>query len=147
MKKLLCLVLGIIMTCTVLVGCTSSKGMKDGTYKAEFDAADDHGWTDYVEITVSGEKITAVDYDAVDAEGKKKNGNEWYDNAMKDAGSKTWPSDFMPKLEEELVTAQDIDKVDAVAGATDSSNAFKKLVKELAKSMSKGDTATVKVKR
>lgn len=144
MKKFLCLVVALTMVSCVFVGC-AEKGMKDGTYKAEYSAADDHGWTDYVEITVADGKITAVDYDSVDAEGKKKNGNEWYDNAMKDAGSPTWPSDFMPKLEQSLIDNQDIDKVDTIAGATASSDSFRKLVKELSKNMSKGDTTTVKV--
>lgn len=146
MKKILCLVLALTLVGAMFVGC-SSKGMKDGTYKAEFSDADGHGWTDYVEVTVSGEKITAVDFDSVNAEGAKKSADEAYNAMMKDAESPTWPSDFFPKLEQSLIDNQDIEKVDAVAGATDSSNAFKKLVKELSKNMSKGDTTTVKVTR
>lgn len=144
MKKILSLVLALTLAGAMFVGC-SPKGMKDGTYKAEMAKADDHGWTDFVEITVSGEKITAVDFDSVDAEGKKKNGNESYDKVMKDTGSKTWPSDFMPKLEKDLIDKQNVEKVDTIAGATVSSDSFKKLVKALSKNMAKGDTKTVKV--
>ncbi|MEG0691616.1 MAG: FMN-binding protein [Oscillospiraceae bacterium] len=146
MKKFLCLTVAVALAGAMFVGC-SSKGMKDGTYKAEFSTADSHGWTDYVEVTVSGEKITAVDFDSVNAEGLKKSADEAYNKMMKDTGSATWPSDFFPKLEENLIKAQGADKVDAVAGATDSSNSLKKLAKELEKNISKGDTATVKVAR
>lgn len=147
MKRLFCLMLATALIASMFVGCSASKTMKDGTYRAEYETADDHGWTDYVEVTVASGKISAVDYDAFDKDDQRKNGNEWYDTAMKDAGSKTWPSDFMPKLEEQLVEKQDVSKIDGVTGATDSTNSFKKLVKELTSSMSKGETATVKVKR
>ncbi len=146
MKKILCLVLALTLVGAMFVGCTS-KGMKDGTYKAEFSTFDDHNWKDFVELTVSGGKITEVNFDSVNKEGTLKNGDEAYDKAMKDAGFATWPSDFFPKLEKQLLDTQDVEKVDVVAGATHTSDALKVLVKELSKNMSKGDTATVKVER
>ena len=146
MKKILYLLITLTLTGMLLISCTP-KSMKDGTYKAEFSTADSHGWTDYVEITVSGEKITKVDYDSLNAEGKRKSEDTNYNQMMKDAGSSTWPSVFYPKLEDNLIKAQKPSDIDIVAGATDSSNALKKLVEELEKNMSKGETKTLKVSR
>lgn len=146
MKKIATLILAGILSMTMLVGCTS-KSMKDGTYKAEFSTPDDHGWTEYVEITVKGEKITEVNFDGKNADGAKKSEDAAYEQAMKDAGSATWPKDFYSKLATSLVDKQDISKIDKVAGATTSSDDFIKLVKALSNKMSKGDTATEMVTR
>lgn len=137
-KKFTVIVMAIVL-CFAFTGCASSDTLKDGTYKSQYSAPDSHGWTDYVEITVSSGKITKVNYDAL-KDGLKKSEDKDYQTAMKDGGSKTWPSDFYPKLSSQLVDKQDIDKVDVVAGATTSSNDFKKLVKALSKNMSEGKT-------
>lgn len=147
MKKIISITLSVILAGMAFVGCTpSNNAMKDGTYRAEMSEADSHGWTDFVEITVSGEKITAVDYDSLDADGNRKSESPDYDEAMKGAGSTTYPSKFMPELEAALVEKQDATKVDAIAGATQSSDSFKLLVKELKGNMSSGKTDVVKVK-
>lgn len=146
-KKTFGFSLFIALSLLIFVGCTSSSSgeLKDGSYTAEFKDADSHGWIEFVELKVENEKIIEVNFDAKDAAGQLKSESAEYKDAMINAGSKTWPSDFYPKLEDSLIDAQDIDKVDAVAGATQSSDAFKKLVKELSKNMSKGDTSTLKV--
>lgn len=148
LKRIFVLALTVITALAVFTGCTpSTKTMKDGTYRAEFTEADSHGWTDYVVVTVSGEKITQVEYDSLDADGKKKSLDTNYEETMKGAGSSTWPSKFMPELAEQLKTKQDIEAVDDIAGATESSSAFKKLVKALKPKMEKGETGTTKVTR
>jgi major membrane immunogen (membrane-anchored lipoprotein) len=56
--------------------------------------------------------------------------------------SKTYPGKYIPELQQSLLDKQDISSIDAIAGATTSSNDFKALVgfalDEMAK---KGDTA------
>lgn len=54
-------------------------------------------------------------------------------------------SEFYPALEKSLVEKQDGSKIDAVAGATTSSDSMKKLYQALIANMKKGDTAEVKV--
>lgn len=146
MKKVISIAVAFVIIATMLIGCTStSTAKKDGTYKAEFSAADDNGWTDYVEVTVTGDKITNVVYDSL-KDGKKKSEDQDYEETMKKvSGDKTWPSDFYSKLTAQLLEKQNIDEVDTVAGATNSSDDFKTLVKALSKNMQKGKTETVKV--
>jgi len=54
-KKVIALFGSVILTAGMLVGC-GSKGMKDGSYNAEFDTFDDHGWKGQVTITVADGK-------------------------------------------------------------------------------------------
>lgn len=146
MKKVTTICITFVLLVVLFVGCVSSKELKDGSYKAEFESADDHGWTEFVEITVTNSKITDVNFDAKNQNGDLKSKDPDYKEAMEGAGLKTWPSDFYPKLSAKLIETQDIEKVDAIAGATNSSNAFKKLVKSLTKNMTSGKTEVVKVK-
>lgn len=148
MKKTLIAMLSLCLVAMLFVACDNAAdtaSFKDGTYKAAYAKADDHGWTDYLEVTVADGKITEVDYDSLNADGAKKSENDEYNNAMKNAGGKTWPSDFFPKLEKALIEKQNAENVDAVAGATSSSDSMKKLYKALIPNMQKGDTAEVKV--
>ncbi len=147
MKKIMSISLAAILIAVLFVGCASSKAMKDGSYKAEFAEPDDHGWTEFVEVTVTNAKITDVNFDARNEKGDLKSKDPDYKTAMEGAGFKTWPSDFYPKLSAQLIEKQDINQVDSIAGATNSSDSFKKLVKELSKNFSSGKTDLVKVKQ
>ncbi len=144
MKKTFAIIAAAVMCAAVLSGC--SAGMKDGTYKAEYKSYDDHGWKDYVSITVSGGKITAVDYDSLNEAGEKKSADTAYREQMEPV-SKTYPEKFSKELEDQLVDKQDVKKVDAVAGATTSSNAFKILATEALSAAKSGKTDTVTVER
>jgi len=148
LKKIISIAVAFVIIATMFVGCVStSAAKKDGTYRAEFSAADDHGWTEYVEITVAGDKITNVVYDSLN-DGKKKSEDKDYEKTMKNvSGGKTWPADFYSKLTAQLLEKQNIDEVDTVAGATTSSDDFKTLVKSLSKNMQNGKTETVKVEK
>lgn len=144
MKKTFAIIAAAVMCAAILSGC--SAGMKDGTYKAEYKSYDDHGWKDYVSITVSGGKITAVDYDSLNEAGEKKSADTAYREQMEPV-SKTYPEKFSKELEDQLVDKQDVKKVDAVAGATTSSNAFKILATEALSAAKSGKTDTVTVER
>jgi len=145
-KKILCLITTLILSAALLASC-SSASYKDGTYRAEYDSFDDHGWKDYVELTVQNGSITSVDFDSVNEDGAKKSEDESYRESMEPV-SGTYPAKFFPELEDALVEQQDIEKVDAVAGATNSSDSFKDLVKRLLKkNAAKGNTETLVVER
>lgn len=148
MKKTLSVLFSLCLCAAMFSGCSNNAdtaSFKDGTYKAVYAQADDHGWTEYLTVTVSDGKITSADFDAQNENGDKKSENTEYNDAMKNAGSKTWPSEFYPALEKSLVEKQDGNKIDAVAGATTSSDSMKKLYQALVANMKKGDTAEVKV--
>lgn len=148
MKKKISVLL-LLCLCATIFACCNNKAdtasFQDGTYKAIYAQADDHGWTEYLTVTVSGGKITSADFDALNEDGARKSENTEYNEIMKNAGSGTWPSEFYPALEKSLIEKQDGAKIDAVAGATVSSDSMKKLYQALVPNMKKGDTAEVKV--
>lgn len=141
MKKIAAAVLAALLFALPLAGCSSP--MKDGAYRAEYKDYDDHGWKDYVEVTVSDGKITGVDYDSIDAQGGLKSADAEY-RATMETVTGTYPEKYMKELEDRLLEKQDAKKVDAVTGATTSTDSFKLLASEIiAKGIKKGDTATI----
>ena len=134
-----------LLAALLLSSCQGSDTYKDGTYRTQFKEPDDHGWTEYVEVTVSGGKFTAVEFDAMNEDGEKKTQDEEYKEAYTGAGYQTYPADYTQKLEDSLLQKQDANNVEMVAGATKSSNSFKELVKALESRMKKGDTSTLLV--
>ena len=138
MKKLIAIFAALLAIALPLTACGSSDGYKDGSYRAEGSAADDHGWKPYLVVTVDGGAITAVEYDYVNGDGLKKSEDEDYKNNMLTYGGTTYPAEFTQKIEEGYVAAQKGADVDTVAGATTSTTNFKKLAAELEKSMAKG---------
>ena len=108
MKKTLAIAIAMLAVMGTMASCggnADNEAYKDGSYRAEAKDFDDHGWKEYINVTVK------------DTE----------------------------KLEKSLVEKQDASKVDTVAGATNSTNSFKQMMKELEKNMKKGDTNTVTV--
>jgi major membrane immunogen (membrane-anchored lipoprotein) len=101
-------------------------GFKDGVYKATQDKADQYGWKGFVEITIKDGKIATVTFD-YDNNGALKSKDEAY-KAQMEPVSKTYPEKAFGELQAALVAKQDIATVEAVAGATMSSNEFKALV-------------------
>ena len=144
MKKAMITLLAI-STALLLNSCQGSDTYQDGTYRAQFKDPDEHGWTEYVVVTVSGGKFTAVEFDAFNENGDKKTEDEEYKEAYTGAGYQTYPADYTQKLEDSLLKKQNPDDVDMVAGATNSSTSFKELVKALESNMKKGDTSTLTV--
>lgn len=149
--KVVSIVLGLTVALGVLAGCSSKSPEKqtttppssttpasttpaassskyvDGTYKVEFDSYDAHNYKGQLELTVKDGKITDVKYDEVMKDGTLKSKDEKYKTQM-EAGSKTYPEKAYTELKQQLLTKQSA-TIDAVAGATASSNNFKALVK------------------
>ena len=69
MKKLVSLAVALVLALSLVAcGSSDSSAYKDGTYRAE--AADyENGYKPYVELTISGGKITAVDFDCISQDG------------------------------------------------------------------------------
>ncbi|WP_069650687.1 FMN-binding protein [Caloranaerobacter ferrireducens] len=132
MKRISYIIIFTIITMLVITGCNSvtDKNMsyKDGTYKAS-DDYDKYGWKAEISITYEDGKIVDVVFNEVNKEGQNKNEDKEYAEKMKEASGIT-PEDVKIKLEKELISKQDVDKVDVVTGATYTSERFKKLAKK-----------------
>ena len=132
MKKFMAMAVAACCALLVFVGCGSS--YKDGAYKAQYKDADEHGWTEFVEVTVKDGKVT---------DGKLKSQDAEYKSYMEATG--TWPEKFYGDIAEQYKEKQSAEKMDAVAGATNSSDSFKVLMTELEQSMKEGNTDTITV--
>lgn len=104
----------------------AANGFKDGSYKAAQDKADDYGWKGQIAIEVKDGKIGTVDFDYVNKDNKLKSEDQGYIKAMEDK-TKVNLANAMVELEKALVSSQDAAAVNAVTGATASSNDFKGL--------------------
>ncbi|MDD3428640.1 MAG: FMN-binding protein [Oscillospiraceae bacterium] len=140
MKKLLVIAMVAVLALS-LVACGGSK-IVDGTYRAELsDAAAEaaHGWKDYMVVTYAGGKITDVDYDST------KDGALKSEQTAETYPMDPHPSTWLPTLEENIKKAGTADKIDAVAGATNTSETAKKLMAAIEKAAAEGNTTTVVV--
>lgn len=132
MKKILSLVLIIAMVMTIAIGCSNDKSkFEDGVFSAEGEL-DENGWKPKITIKVEDGKIEDVDYDEIDDQGLLKSEDEEYSETMESVSGIT-PKDAYEQLEKALKSSQDVDKIDAVAGATGSSEQFKSVAKEALK--------------
>jgi len=151
MKKLLTVVLAVLLIVTLVAGCGQSKkqepappqqqqgsqnenkneavSYKDGVYYAENADFDDHGWKAIVTVIVEGGKITNVFFDEINESGGLKSFDVGYAANMKDKAGTT-PLNAYTNLQQSLVSKQNPDGVDAVTGATHSSDTFKELAKK-----------------
>ncbi|MGG7142170.1 FMN-binding protein [Clostridium nigeriense] len=132
-KKVISLLAVAALATTIFVGCGNKEeaqeaGLKDGTY-TKTSAKDDKGYTASIEIEVKDGKIATVKYDEVAEDGTSKLNNEEYNTNMKNVSGSN-PIEAFPALEKALVEKQDVASVDAVTGATSTSDKFKSLAEE-----------------
>ena len=139
MKKIIALSMVLVLALCAFAGCGAK--MTDGEYRAEFSEGDDHGWKDYVVVTVADGKIASVEFDSANEEGQKKTESDWYKEAMEPVAG-TYPGKFFPELEEQYMEKQDSSKMDAIAGATMSSDSVKVLLAEAEKQIKEGKPGT-----
>ncbi len=95
----------------------------DGTYSAEYDALDSHGWMAFIEITLAGDTITAADFDYYDVDMNRKSEDADYNETMLGIAG-TNPEAFCPGLEATIMSATirpRLEGVDTWTGATHSS--------------------------
>lgn len=119
----------------------------DGVYKVSGDAFDEHGWKPQLDLEIKDHTIAAVQFDYVNEAGKLKTEDAGYQASMEPV-SGTYPAKYTEELEKQLIEKQQIGSVDAVSGATTSSNNFMVLVEHALDELAEvGDTtpATVKI--
>lgn len=148
-NKLMTLAIAGVMTLSVLSGCgkkeepttpvvtppvveTPAPEKTITPYTASAADFDERGWKAQLTVTYEGDKITKVEYDEVNKDGKKKSEDEAYAKMMKDV-TKVSPAEAYTILTE---TALKDGSIATVAGATTATTSFKTLF-EQAKAMKK----------
>lgn len=131
MKKLL-LLFFILSSITVL-----ASQYKDGVYYVVASKGT-WGWKPFTQITVKNGKITEVITDRINSKGELASKDESYNSSMLKK-NKTNPKDYSDKLPKNYYKANgNIDKIDGIAGATDTVNEFKVMMKFLIDKAEKG---------
>ena len=163
-KKLLALICASVLAIGALTACSSNEapaetpattapaeeeattteaeeatGLTDGTYRAEYDKEDSRGWKAFVEVTVEGGQMTTVNFDYINADGAFKSEDADYNAKMKDVTG-TNPAEFKVALADSLIATQNPAEVDAVTGATSSSDEFITFTTALMEQMQAGNT-------
>lgn len=107
----------------------------DGIYKATSSVKDDWGGSAEVEIVVKDGRITSCVFTSYDADGKLKDGDYGkIDGVIKNMGLYKIAQNAVSqsnKYGEMLIKSQDIEKLDALSGATVSFTLFKDAVKQV----------------
>ncbi|MGX7031228.1 extracellular electron transfer flavoprotein PplA [Vagococcus zengguangii] len=116
--------------------------LQDGTYKLE-EKNESNGYRTVFSIDVKDGKITASNFDYLDADGNSKKDNKEYNDNMK-AKSGVGPSEFIPALNEALVASQSAG-VEVVTGATHSSHSFINYAQQLIQAAQAGNTETIEI--
>lgn len=129
---------------TTTIEVNPNAPLQDGEYSLKELNGDKHGWSTFINMTVEGGKITAVDWDYVNSEGTLKSEDEGYQEAMADKVG-IGPKEFTPQLADALVAAQNASDVEVVTGATSSSYKFKMYAAQLIHAAQQGDTTTIEV--
>lgn len=133
MKKVLTLAVVAVLALS-LVACGGGK-IKDGTYTAE-NKNPANGWADTLSLTYKDGVVVEAKYDAKGEDGSLKSETP-DENYPMDPVLSVW----MPQLNENIAKAGSADKIEAIAGATSSSNAAKALYAEVEKKAKAGDTS------
>ena len=103
--------------------------LQDGGYSIQGEA-DEHGWTPEMSIVVSEGKISEVNFDYKNAEGKLKSEDEEYNKSMEEKSGIS-NNEAVEQLVKSLVDNQDVAKVDVVSGATSTSETFTSMANQL----------------
>jgi major membrane immunogen (membrane-anchored lipoprotein) len=133
---------------TAFVEQTCITAFFDGTYRAEFDGFDSHGWKGFLQFDMNDDDISNVDFDEIDADGLRKSEDQEYNETMI-SHVETNPELFMPQIESQVAEATicagyDHYQVDIVTGATYSSTIASLLFeKVMLLAVKAGNTETV----
>lgn len=117
--------------------------LQDGTFTLE-EKNENNGYKATFSIVVKDGKIVESKYDNVNAEGKSKVDDEEYQKMMKDKAG-VGPVEFIPELNESLVSAQSADGVEVVTGATHSTASFKNYAQQLIQASQAGNKDKIEI--
>lgn len=111
---------------------------EDGVYFATYSHVDSHGWQPFLEIEIEDGEIAEANFDYAAPDGTLKSQDRDYRQRM-EAAAGTHPALFSAELESRLMENQSV-PVEAVSGATSSSEWFNELAAELVAKAETGDT-------
>lgn len=97
-------------------------GLKDGIYKGA-SPDDDYGYRHEVTFEMKGGKMISIDYDEIHKDGHAKQHDEEYCKRMLQSG--TTPAIAYPIYENQMLSKQDFNQIDAVSGASYSDYRFR----------------------
>lgn len=129
MRRVLVKVSFAVLAAALLAGCGGGFPKESANTKVAVDSFDDHGWQGRIAVTFDGGRIKSVAFDEFNKGGRLKSRDAAYAKQMEPA-SGTTPAKAIAELVQRLVAAQDPEKVQAVTGATTTSDRFKKLARE-----------------
>lgn len=120
MKKTLLILVAVVFAVTAC----DKQTYVDGDYSATFDELDSHDWNAFVEFTLEGDEISNVNFDYVNADGVLKSEDSAYNARMLSITGVTNPEQYVPQIEAAIsntTIAPEYEPIDAVTGATSSS--------------------------
>lgn len=138
-KKLVVAILAVVVfALVVLVRYRNSDTIKDGYYTAEMESYS-FGWKEYLCIQVKQGTIMSAEFNAKNDSGFIK---AWDNSYMKNMNTVngTYPNKYTREYVQQLVDGQTETKIDAITGATESGEHFKKLVAAVLEQAKKGDS-------
>ena len=147
MKKI---ILYLIMATSIL-----GAQLKDGRYFVQ-EKEYSYGWASTASMEIEKGKIVKITTDKVNKKGELASKNDWYNKEMF-AKNKTNPKEFSIILPKNFIKGlkkdyelKEVDfempKIDIIAGATDSSKSFKKMMEFLVEKSKAGTTGKYKIK-
>ncbi len=147
MKKI---ILYLIMATSIL-----GAQLKDGKYFVQ-EKEYSYGWASTASMEIEKGKIVKITTDKVNKKGELASKNDWYNKEMF-AKNKTNPKEFSIILPKNFIKGlkkdyelKEVDfempKIDIIAGATDSSKSFKKMMEFLVEKAKVGTTGKYKIK-
>jgi major membrane immunogen (membrane-anchored lipoprotein) len=125
--------------------CSASGGHVSGGYfTAEAAEYDSHGWKEFVSLYINNGKIVTVEYNAKNASGFIKSWDMDYMRNM-NAEDGAYPNKYTRTYALALLNSQNPERIDALAGATDSWNSFRLLAAAAMAQAEKRDKKTALV--
>lgn len=138
-KKRMMLCFIVMLMTSQIMGCNVMNSMEDGYYTAEM-AEYSFGWKEYVCIQVRNDVIVSVEFNAKNESGFIK---AWDNAYMKNMGRSQgiYPNKYTREYAQQLIEGQKDTQVDAISGATNSGENFKKLAEAVIEQAKVGDTS------
>ena len=138
MRRMIAMLLGLMLTASLLAACGTGTGLQDGYYTAQA-AEFSHGWKEYITILVRDGSIISVEYNAENASGFIKSWDNAYMQTMLHAQG-TYPNEYTRYYANQLLEGQGEGSIDGMTGATSSHESFQILAKAVVEQARKGDS-------
>ncbi len=139
MRRMIAMLLGLMLTASLLAACGTGTGLQDGYYTAQA-AEFSHGWKEYITILVRDGSIISVEYNAENASGFIKSWDNAYMQTMLHAQG-TYPNEYTRYYANQLLEGQGEGSIDGLAGATSSHGSFQILAQTVLEQARKGDSS------